>query len=239
MYYYSGCFADIDLVFKFHDSGTAKFYGKSISTIPSCKNAIVVPNADIKQWQKQWNTADDAYAEYVISCNYACDALMRYDRVVFHGAAFLWHEKAWILSAPSGTGKTTQLKNWVTLFAGEVEILNGDKPILEISADGIMVHPSPWKGKEELGRDDIIAPLGGIVFLRQDNYNCIENMNQTDAVRFLFGRIYSSFSTEKEVLNAARILETILSNIPVWILRNLGDLASTRLTYQTLIEEGY
>ena len=236
MYFYKGIFADISLTLAFNFPETVRFYKGWLGPAEPTKPCVSVPSAEIGHFQKQWKKANTAYKEYILSCSYACDALMRHDRMVFHGAAFLWGEKAYIFSAPSGTGKTTQLRMWNTLFGAD--ILNGDKPILELTGDRrVFVHPSPWKGKEGLGRDDVTALLGGIILLRQDQTNTIERMSPAEAARQLFSRSYSTFNTPEEVLNTARITEGIVSAVPVWLLRNKGDEESARITRQVLSEE--
>ncbi len=238
MYCYTGIFSGIPLSIAFRFRGTAAFYKGFLQPCSNSADCITIPEEDIAQWQTQWKCPDSAYAEYVISCSYICDALMRRNRLVFHGASYLWRKRAYIFSAPSGTGKTTQITHWRSLYGQGIEILNGDKPILEVSGNGeISVHPSPWKGKEGLGRDDITAPLGGIILLRQDTQNHIEKIKPTEAARNLFGRIYSTFSTVEDVLLAADLMEQILSVTPVWMLSNRGDEDSAELTYKTLLEE--
>ena len=238
MFYYSGLFADIELAFSFKYPGTAFHYGDSLKVSFLCDDAIVIPEEDVTDWMERWNVNDPAYSEYVISCSCACGRLMRYRRVVFHGASFLWRDKAYLFSAPSGTGKTTQVKLWEALFPDEVKLLNGDKPILAVSeTKSVTVHPSPWKGKEGYGRDDICAPLGGIILLRQAGYNNIFRMEPAEAARNLFGRICSSFDAEEDVLNAAGILESIVTAAPVWLLMNKGDERSARMTHQFLLDK--
>ena len=240
MYCYTGRFAGVLLVFNFRYEKTADYYVGVLHPCTNTENGIIIPKKACEEWMQRWHIVDPAYAEYVLSCSYACDSLMKKNRIIFHGATFLWHKKAWLFSAPSGTGKTTQLLNWKRIFGDEIVILNGDKPILELCEDGsILTHPSPWKGKEGLGRDDLIAPLGGIIYLRQENENRITRMTLAEAARFLFGRSYSSFSTEEEIINTANLLEKILKVTPVWILGNLGDEVSARLTYRTLVQEGF
>jgi len=95
----------------------------------------------------------------------------------FHGAVFSWHGRAFMFTAKSGTGKSTQLKNWLQLYGDEINIINGDKPILAIRDDQVLVYPSPWKGKEGWGQDDVMLPLAGIIFLEQDRINEIRKMN--------------------------------------------------------------
>ena len=238
MYYYSGTFAGTDLTIGFRHPGSAGHYGNTLKkTLPS-EGTILMPDTEVVAWMRQWKVRDRAYAEYVISCGYVCDRLMRSDRFVFHGATFLWRGAAYVFTAPSGTGKTTQLRLWRSLFPDEVSILNGDKPIFEITGSGrVLVHPSPWKGKEGYGRDDLVVPLGGIILLRQAPYNRIRRMGPAGAARKLFGRIYSAFQTEEEVLLAAGLIERLLEAAPVWLLENKGDAGSARLTYAALMEQ--
>lgn len=237
MNYYTGLFAGIPLIFGFNYPGTAKYYQNWLQETDESKNAITVPSERIEYWASQWNATDKSYAEYVNSCSYACDVLMRYNRIVFHGAAFLWNGFVYIFSAPSGTGKTTQIKLWQKLFPKETVILNGDKPILEVDKSQIIVHPSPWKGKEGMGRDDLSAPLGGIILLKQDKSNTIEKLLKGEAARNLFCRFYSTYTTETEVITAGNMLEQILNTVPVYILKNKGDCKSAFITHDYLLSE--
>ena len=178
-------------------------------------------------------TAND---EYHLLHFVASNALLAYNRCVFHGTAFLWHGKAWLFSAPSGTGKTTQFRRWRKLYRDEVKIINGDKPILEFKEDHtIVVHPSPWKGKERWG-SMLKAPLGGIIYLEQGKENKIERMAPQDAVIPLYKQF--SFLPEKEeyIHAVCRMEDTLLRNIPVWKLINKGDLESAQLTHDTLLK---
>ena len=97
--------------------------------------------------------ASEAYIEYMELSLKISDALLPFNRVIFHGTAFLWREKAWIFTAVSGTGKTTQYLRWKAIFGEEVQILNGDKPILAVDGENIIVYPSPWNGMEWKGRN--------------------------------------------------------------------------------------
>ena len=237
MYCYTGLFAGVRLNFLFRHPDTAKYYKDYIKEDLPREDFLLTPENDVSGWMDLWKAEDPAYAEYVISCSYACDRLMKEGRVVFHGAAVLLEDRVFLFTGPSGVGKTTQVRWWQALYS--TQILNGDKPIFEVGDSGeVLVHPSPWKGKEDYGRDDITAPLGGIIVLRQAPENRIERLEPADAAKELFCRIYSTFNTEQEVLDAARILEKILSKTPVWLLRNRGDEASTRMTWETLQKEG-
>ena len=239
MEYYTGLFAGVPLVFGFRYPGTAGYYQDWLKKSDTDHNCVTVPANYVEYWSQQWHVSDYAYAEFVYSSNYACDALMKHGRIVLHGASFLWKGYAYIFSAPSGTGKTTQIRLWKELYPEEMEIMNGDKPILEVSESGVHVHPSPWKGKEEMGRDDRIAPLGGIILLKQDKTNSIKELQKGEAARMLFGRLYSTFTTEEDVIAAGRLLEQILNQTPVYLLQNKGDQESAVITHDFLKSGDY
>ena len=160
----------------------------------------------------------------------ASDVLMTVDRCCLHGAAYVWKERAWILSAPSGTGKSTQYRNLTELYGQEVFCINGDKPCLEFRADGtIMVHDSPWRGKEGWGTAGAVYPLAGMVFLYQADCNEIREYPPAAGIMPLYHQIFSSRKSEKELRNICRLENILIRNIPVRFFGNRGDLDSTRL----------
>lgn len=157
--------------------------------------------------------------------------LLLHDRALFHGAALLWKDRAWIFTAPSGTGKTTQLKHWQKILQQEVTIINGDKPLLECRCGGdIWVHSSPWRGKERYGKPGVNGKLGGIILLRQGKENKIRRIDPKDAVLPLFTEFVSFPEDTRQLECQAQILDQILDAVPVWELVNKGNPASARLT---------
>lgn len=174
------------------------------------------------------------------------DAMMFHHRAIFHGAAFIWEKRAWIFAAPSGTGKTTQYRNWKKLWKDEVEVICGDKPILcfgrhdtanaQISSEAekdIIVYPSPWPGKEGYG-GKCSAPLAGIIFLERGDRNSIRRMSKAEAVIPLFGQWFTFARTEEQINCLCDLEEELLGQIPVWKLTNVGDEDSAQLTRHVL-----
>lgn len=182
----------------------------------------------------------DDVLEYNILVSVVCDALLPLKRCIFHGTAFLWRGKAYIFTAPSGTGKTTQYVHWRHLYGDELHMLNGDKPVLECQADGtVWVYPSPWMGKEGWGRM-ISAPLGGLIYLTQNPNNQFSPLSMQQAVRPIFSQFLFTANSAEAVHQVCAIEEQMLRSVPVWHLANRGDEASARLCHDTLLqfEEG-
>lgn len=161
--------------------------------------------------------------------------LLMHARALFHGAALYWKGRAWILTAPSGTGKTTQLRHWRKLLKKEMKIINGDKPLLVMREDGtVLVCSSPWRGKERYGQRGLCAPLGGIILLEQGDHNEIMRLAAADAVIPLFTEFISYPENEEQILCQAKILDQILHKVPVWKLVNLGDEDSAAMALEAL-----
>lgn len=173
--------------------------------------------------------------EYSYLIEPASDALMTVDRCFLHGAAYVWKGRAWILSAPSGTGKSTQYRNLKELYKEEILCINGDKPCLEFRNDGtVMVHDSPWRGKEGWGTAGAAFPLAGLFFLSQASYNEIQKCTPAEGIIPLYNQFFSSRQEEKELHEISRLENILLKNIPIRFLANKGDMDSSRLLYQTM-----
>lgn len=173
------------------------------------------------------------YVECTELCTRVSDALLPFGRAVFHGLAFLWRGRAWILTAPSGVGKTTHYLLWKLLWEEEVRIINGDKPILEAHSDGIWVHPSPWYGKEGM-RGMNAAPLAGLVLLEQGAENRMDRLAPRAAAAPLFPQILFTASTPALVYRACALEETMLRTVPAWRLVNRGDTGAAVLCREAL-----
>ena len=179
--------------------------------------------------------SSDEYVEYRCLIELTARTLLRYGCSIFHAASFVWRDRAWLLTGPSGVGKTTQYFNWQRLFPGEITMISGDMPALEAREDGsVWVHPSSWNGKENLF-SRISAPLGGLVLLEQGRENRIAALSPRESVIPLMKQFMAVPETEEELSAMAGLLDQMLRSAPSWKLMNVGDDASTRLLRDTLL----
>ncbi len=179
-------------------------------------------------------TADD-FLEYRCMIGLTAKSLLRYGCCIFHAVSFVWRGRAWLLTAPPETGKTTQYLNWQRLFPGEIAMISGDMPVLEGREDGsVWVHPSSWNGKEDLHGGDS-APLGGLVLLEQGKEDRIGPLSPREAVIPLLKQFMVVPETEEEIRSLASLLDRMLRAAPCWKMVNLGGDASTRLLRETFL----
>ena len=215
---------------------TRRFFGDFMHEAPG--NAFDVCATD--PWLDYIRTLlpediQDSYLEYRSLIGLTSNALLQRNCAIMHAAAFLWQGHAWLVTGPSGVGKTTQFRNWQRLFPGEAKMISGDMPVLEGRTDGsVWVHPSPWNGKEHMGDRSLRAPLGGVVRLRQTSENIIYPLPVCDAIPVLFRQFMVRPENETEILALSTLVEQILRYAPVWLLENRGDDDSTEVLRQTL-----
>ena len=228
---------------RFSNSKTAEWFDGFLAEEPFSDDAVDMGNAiyatgdDVRRLKEQLTNDFPAdYLEFNALTFPICDYLMERDRMIFHGVSFAWRGGAYIFTARSGTGKTTQYKNWRKVFRDEVHILNGDEPCLWFREDGsVWSYPSPWRGKERYGSSESL-PLRGIVLLEQAVEDHITKLSEREAAIPLFKQIFYSTKTEDCIRNAARLTDRLIRSVPVWKLQNRGTIESAQLTYRTILE---
>ena len=176
---------------------------------------------------------DSSYIEYKSLINLTSLYLLPFNCCMFHAVAFSWQGLAWLISGPSGTGKTTQYKNWKKVFKSDISMISGDMPLLELKDDGVLVHPTPWNGKERI-KGTISAPLGGIVLLKQADSDSIRQMSPEECAVPLFLQFAVHPETEDQIISLSGMADRIVKSYPVFELRNRGDMASAFMTAQAL-----
>ena len=129
-----------------------------------------------------------------------------------HSASIPYKEKAWLFSAPAGTGKSTHARLW-TQYSDAVNI-NGDLNLIGIKAGAPYVFGIPWCGTSEIfTKEDY--PLGGVVFLKQAAENRIEEFTYEKALITLSRRtispLWNSESLKKMMLDLEPVSAKITS----------------------------
>ena len=177
------------------------------------------------------------YAEMMELCQRVSDALLPFGRLVFHSLAFEWQGRVWLLTGPSGAGKTTHYLRWKLRYGEDLRLLNGDKPLLEIPPEGaITVHPSPWYGKEGM-QQYFSGPLGGIILLEKAAENRMRRMTPREAAGCLFTQLLITRRDADSVRRACALEQALLERTPLWLLQNRGDSAAAELCRDTLSKE--
>ena len=129
----------------------------------------------------------DSYLETLAVYRKIVTKMLEFDSFLMHGAVVAVGDKAWLFTAPSGTGKTTHINLWLKNIQGSY-VVNGDKPIIQIG-DECTVYGTPWAGKEGMNRN-MGVKLCGIVILNRGVENRIEKVPMTRVLPTLIQQSY-------------------------------------------------
>ena len=200
-------------------------------------NVISVTEQEFSDWEKAGNVID-AFAEFCLSCMPISEALLEFNCCVFHAAAVRYRDRAWLLAGGSGVGKTTQCRGLLSADSNCITVINGDKPVLECLEDGsVMVHPSPWNGKEGL-QGAAKARLAGIFMMMIGSENRLEELTKDKAGPLVFSSVFHSFRDTHVIKKAAEISEKITRSVPVRVMVCHDRQVGTRMLYECIKNGG-
>ena len=118
----------------------------------------------------------DYYKEYGCIMSKMAAMFPDYGMLFMHGATIEFNGKAYVFTAPSGTGKTTHISLWKKFLGDNVRVINGDKPVVSFDEDKVYVHGTPWAGKERW-QINTNAPLAGVCVVERGKTNEIKRIN--------------------------------------------------------------
>lgn len=194
-----------------------------------------------KEKEKDKETAvsgsSEAYLETLAFLRRICDEMAEYQCFLMHGAVIEWNKKAYVFTAPSGTGKSTHIALWRKYLGEGVQVINGDKPFLRMKSNQIWACGSPWAGKEGW-QNNKSGILNGICVLEQAKENQIQRLSAMEALPYLVNQIHFTEEAEKagKLLD---LLDKLLLQIPVYLLKcNISEEA-VRCSFEALSGENY
>lgn len=165
----------------------------------------------------------DSYLETLAVYRKIVTKMLEFDTFLMHGAVVAEGDKAWLFTAPSGTGKTTHINLWLKNIPGSY-VVNGDKPLIHVG-DECTVYGTPWAGKERMNRN-VGVKLCGIVVLNRGLENHIEKVPMTQILPVLIQQSYRP-KTKPELEKTLLLLSRLGRKIPMYQLYcNMNDEAA-------------
>lgn len=105
-----------------------------------------------------------------------------------HSASIIYENKAWLFSAPTGVGKSTHTNMWNRNLG--VRVFNGDINLIKEDNGEFKVIGIPWCGTSGIYALGEI-PLGGIILVKQDPDDFVEELSDEDRIISLLHRTIS------------------------------------------------
>lgn len=153
-------------------------------------------------------------------CEYMCTGgsfyrqLLKFDGMLLHASAVVVDGRAYLFSAPCGTGKSTHTQLWLRVFGDKAAILNDDKPALRFEDGCWYAYGTPWSGKHDISTN-VRVPVAGICFLHRAAENTIAPFAGPRAIFSLLEQTARPAGAElRQQLMV--LLDRLLTQVPVW-----------------------
>ncbi len=169
----------------------------------------------------------DGYIESICIYRAICRRLPLMGGMLLHAAVLSDGERGYAFTADSGTGKTTHIRMWEAAFGSEIQIVNGDKPLVR-RRDGVWyAYGTPWCGKEGWNVNTSV-PLSAICFLRRGKENRIEPYPTAQAVTDIMPQLL--IPAEPDALMATLdLVDGLLTDVPLYELHCTISLDAARV----------
>lgn len=159
--------------------------------------------------------------------------LLKHDGLYLHASAIELDGRAYLFSAPSGTGKSTHTRLWQQLFGPAAQVFNDDKPALRRLDGTWYAYGTPWCGKDSINQNKKV-PLEGICFLKQANHNAIYRISPQEAVKHLMGQTIHRFHHMENLDLLISHLSLLAQEIPMYKFENLPELDAAHMSYEAM-----
>ena len=161
--------------------------------------------------------------------------LLAFNGMMLHASAIELDGKAYLFSAPSGTGKSTHARLWQEVFGDRARLFNDDKPALRLIDSTWFAYGTPWCGKDGININ-MKAPLAGICFLKQGQQNVIRRLSGGDAITSVISQTLRKFKDPKNKERMLELVGRLISDVPIFELYNRPEPEAARLSYETMRE---
>ncbi len=201
--------------------------GAEPGEIEELRRASDVPDLGVREDRVAVSLSGSQFESLIIHRKIS-DELLRRQTLLAHGAAIALENRGFLFTAPSGTGKTTHILNWLKVIPG-TEVINGDKPF--VNAETLRVYGSPWCGKENMQTNRSV-PLSGLIELRRGTENRMERIGFGEMLPALLRQVYIPEEDSGAVI--AYRLCGLLGQVPCYRLTCTPDPDSARVARRGL-----
>lgn len=203
---------------------------------PDC--VLRVSAGNLAKMQENHPDIPKAELEFVAVHTAIANRLSYSERIVFHGAVITCRKKGILFAAPSGTGKSTQIALWKKYLGADVDIVNGDKPILHIEQDRVTAYGTPWCGKERWQKNRSTV-LSAICFLERGEIPTITRMKPEDCVDRLIRQFYLPLEDTEASARTMECADLLARTVPMYLLTCDMTENSVRCAYEEIMGEPY
>lgn len=158
-------------------------------------------------------------------------SLIHLNGMVMHASVLDWSGKGILFTAPSGTGKSTQVKLWQTYFKKGVRVLNDDTPAIKFIYDTPYVYGTPWCGSSGIHCNGF-APIAAIIIVEQAPYNSVAHLAVSEAMFRVMPRVFFPYFDQNMMNEVMNLFEKLIKTVPVYLLKCKPEREAVELVYE-------
>ena len=151
---------------------------------------------------------------------------------LMHASVVSLEGRGYLMTAPSGTGKSTHTRLWRQCF-DQCELVNDDNPVVRIEQGKAIVYGSPWSGKTPCYRN-VCHPVGAYVRLFQEPENNIHPYQPLEAYAMLLPALSCMVWDKRMQTGVSKTVAEMVRLNPMYRLGCRPDEAAARLCRDTI-----
>ena len=177
----------------------------------------------------------DSFLERSVIQRRLADFLVGRDTLMLHGSTIAVDGKAYLFTAPCGTGKSTHTRLWRELIGERAVMVNDDKPFLRITGEAVLAYGSPWSGKHGLA-SNVCVPLAGICSLHRGKQNRIQPAEAQDLRNILSKQVHLP---EDGALaeRVGHLMDVLVERVPLWEMECNKELEAASVAFTAMSGE--
>lgn len=152
--------------------------------------------------------------------------------LLLHASVIRKDGYGYLMTAPSGTGKSTHTYLWYKNIPG-CDLMNDDNPVVRMVDGQPVIFGTPWSGKTPCYRN-IQAPVGAIVRIQQRKWNEIRRMGPVESLAQLLPAASSMKWDKRIYLGICDTLSELIAKVGIYELGCLPDADAAKLCYETV-----
>jgi hypothetical protein len=160
------------------------------------------------------------------------DFLVERDTLLLHGSTVAVDGRAYLFTAPCGTGKSTHTRLWREVFGQRAVMVNDDKPFLKITPDGVLAYGSPWSGKHGLA-SNVCVPLQGICSLERGKENRIHRTDANQLLDILRSQVHTP-EDPVMIRKVYALLDSLAERVALWVMQCNMDPEAARISHSVM-----
>lgn len=231
IYSIAGLNTQIEAEYPMLKSRIAAYREKSAESIPPSIKVKVTNERIIKTVKHFDDRITPEQSEYILAGGDFYRQLLSHNGIMLHSSAVVTNGKAYMFSAPSGTGKSTHTALWLKMLE-DAYILNDDKPAIRVIGDKLFAFGTPFSGKHDISRNTRVE-IGGICFIKRSSTNSIRMITAKEAIPLMLAQTMR-FKEKSCMENLLDVMDTVIRRVPVYELSCNTDISAAELSYRVM-----